>query len=61
MIKIGDNDYRCLCHNRSSTKGYYDSDEKGRPLEEESNLLCCYFCGRIFNKNSLEIVRGIYV
>lgn len=61
MIKrIGDNDYRCMCHNRSSSKGYYDSDDKGCPLEG-SDLLCCYFCGRIFDKNTLEIVRGIHV
>ena len=63
-IKIVDGEYRCICRNRSIHIGFYSSDEKGRPLEpgkNNSTLLCCGFCGRIFDKNTLEIIRGVYV
>jgi hypothetical protein len=59
-IKRINGDYRCICRNRDSTKGFYASDENGKPIAV-SPLLCCYFCGRIFNKNTLEIVRGVYI
>jgi hypothetical protein len=55
-----DDEYRCVCRNRNATRGFYESDEKGNSAEC-SDLLCCFFCGRIFDKNTLEIVRGVYI
>ncbi len=52
--------YKCICRNRDITRGFYVSDIKGN-YQDDGDLLCCYFCGRIFNKNTLEIIRGIYV
>jgi hypothetical protein len=63
-IKVVDGEYRCICRNRTVHIGFYECDETGRQLEtgkEENVLLCCGFCGRIFNKNTLEIIRGIFV
>jgi len=61
IIRINDgNEYRCICRNRNTSRGFYESDENGHTAEG-SDLLCCFFCGRIFNKNTLEIVRGVYV
>ena len=64
VIKVVDGEYRCICRNRSIHIGFYSSDEKGTPLEpgmNDSTLLCCGFCGRIFDKNTLEIIRGVYI
>ena len=64
VIKIIDSEYRCICRNRSIGIGFYVCNEKGVPLEpgmNNSTLLCCGFCGRIFDKNTLEIKRGVYV
>jgi hypothetical protein len=64
VIKVIDGDYRCICRNRTGHMGFYESDEKGAFLEpgrNDSQLLCCGFCGRIFNKNTLEIIRGVFI
>lgn len=63
-IKVVDGEYRCICRNRTVHIGFYTCDEKGVPLEpgmNDSTLLCCGFCGRIFDKNTLEIIRGVHV
>jgi hypothetical protein len=63
-IKVVDGEYRCICRNRTVHIGFYECDEKGRQVKtgmKENVLLCCGFCGRIFNKNTLEIIRGIFV
>ena len=63
-IIIVDGDYKCICRNRSYYIGFYDCDENGNQLEtgrNNSNLLCCGFCGRIFDKRTLEIKRGVYI
>ncbi|MHC4237544.1 MAG: hypothetical protein ACYSSM_04725 [Planctomycetota bacterium] len=63
-IKVVDGEYRCICRNRSVHIGFYKCDEKGRQLEagmNDSTLLCCGFCGRIFDENTLEIIRGVYI
>jgi len=52
--------YKCICRNRNITRGFYPSDKDGKSIAV-SPLLCCYFCGRIFDKNTLEIVRGVYI
>jgi hypothetical protein len=64
VIKVIDGEYRCICRNRTVHIGFYVCNEKGVPLEagkNNSTLLCCGFCGRIFDKNTLEIKRGVYV
>jgi len=55
-----DGGYKCICRNRSITRGFYVSDEKGY-FSDDGDLLCCRFCGRIFDKNTLEIVRGVFI
>ena len=55
-----DGGYKCICRNRDITRGFYESNEKGLSVEG-SKLLCCHFCGRIFDKNTLKIVRGVYI
>jgi hypothetical protein len=55
-----DGGYKCICRNRTVTRGFYESNEVGKYLDG-SDLLCCNFCGRIFNKNTLEIVRGVHI
>jgi len=59
IVRFND-EYRCICRNRNATRGFYESDENGSSVES-SDLLCCNFCGRIFDKNTLEIVRGVYI
>ena len=59
IVKFND-EYRCICRNRNATRGFYESNEKGNHLDD-SDLLCCYFCGRIFDKNTLKIVRGVCI
>jgi len=63
-IKVVDNEYRCICRNRTIHIGFYECDKNGNSLKpgmNNSTLLCCGFCGRIFDKNTLEIIRGVYV
>lgn len=63
-IKVVDGEYRCICRNRTVHIGFYVCNEKGIPLKpgmNDSTLLCCGFCGRIFDKNTLEIIRGVHV
>ncbi len=58
--RINSEEYRCICRNRNSTKGFYETNKEGN-YQDGGDLLCCYFCGRIFNKNTLEIIRGICI
>lgn len=60
ITRINGGEYRCICRNRNATRGFYASDKGGNPIEV-SPLLCCYFCGRIFDKNTLKIVRGVHI
>lgn len=52
IIKYSDGRYRCKCSNTSTLRGF---------SETEDNNLMCNFCGRIFNKETLEVIRGITI
>lgn len=61
LVKLWDDDFKCLCGNDSNGEGAYYSDRDGNELDgpashDDPGYWCCDSCGRIWDAHTGEVL-----